>query len=71
MGVFSLKSQIVAQEGWNIDLAASNTNLRKSVTKFSKEKKELSTNVVELKSKNEELVDMLIELVKESTVQSS
>ena len=53
-GVFSLKSQIRAQERRNEDLAASNTSLRKANVELDAEKKVLSSKLVKLKSKNEE-----------------
>ena len=66
-----LQSQIAAKERCNIDLATSNTNLRKPVTELGEEKKELSVKVVELKSRNEKLEDRNVELIKESAMQSS
>ena len=63
-GVFSLRSQIAAQERWNVDLAASNTSLRKANTDLSAERKEFSFKLTELRSKNEELEDNYAELVR-------
>ena len=44
----------------------SNTSLRKTNVELGEEKKGLSAKVVELKSKNEELEDNYVELVKEN-----
>ena len=41
-GVFSLKSQITAQEKRNVDLATSNTSLRKANVELVAEKKKTS-----------------------------
>ena len=41
-GVFSLRGQIAAQEKRNVDLAASNTSLRKANADLSTERKEFS-----------------------------
>ena len=58
-----MESQITTQERHNIDLAASNTSLRKTTTELGNFKKELSAKVVDLKSNNEELEDKNVELV--------
>ena len=71
MGVLFLQSQITAQERRNVDLATSNTTLRKTAAKLGEEKKELSAKVVKLNSRNEKLEDRNAELVKESSMQSS
>ena len=63
-GVFSLRSQIAAQERRNVDLAASNTSLRKANAELSIEKNDFSSKLVKLKSKNEELEENYVELVK-------
>ena len=63
-GVFSLRGQIAAQERRNVDLAASNTSLRKATAKLSAEREDLSTKIIELRSKNEELEDNYAELVR-------
>ena len=63
LGVFSLRSQIAAQEMRNVDLAASNTSLRKANAELSTEIKEFSSKLMELKSKNEELEENYAELV--------
>ena len=47
-----------------MDLAASNTSLRKANVELSAEKKDFSPKLVELKSKNEELEENYDELVK-------
>ena len=52
-GLLCLQSQMAAQERRNIDLAASNTSLRKTATKLGDLKNELFAKVVELKSINE------------------
>ena len=64
--MFCLKSQIAAQERRNIDLAASNTRLRKANVELGAENKDLSLKLIEFKSKNEELEDNYAELVKEN-----
>ena len=46
-----------------MDLAASNTSLRKANAKLSAERKEFSSKLIELKSKNEELEENYVELV--------
>ena len=53
MDVLCLRSQITAQERHNIDLAMSNTSLRKHINEHNDLKKELLAKVVELKSRNE------------------
>ena len=63
IGVFSLRSQIAAQERRNMDLAASYTGLKKANADLSTESKELSSKLTELKSKNEELEENYAELV--------
>ena len=63
-GVFSLKSQIAAQDRWNVDLAASNTSLRKANAELIVENKDFSSKLVELKSKNEELEENYAKLVR-------
>ena len=45
----------MAQERRKVDLAASNTSLRKATVKLTTEKKDFSSKLAELKSKNEEL----------------
>ena len=45
-------------------MAASNTSLRKAIVKLVAEKKDLSSKLAELKSKNEELEESYAELVK-------
>ncbi len=51
-GVFSLKSQIAAQERRIVDLAASNTSLRKANAELITKNKDLSSELVELVAKN-------------------
>lgn len=63
-GVFSLKGQILAQEKRNVDLAGSNTSLRKAYAELTAERECLSFKVAELRSKNEELGDNYAELVR-------
>ena len=60
---FSLRSQIAAQERRNMDLAASNTSLKKANAELSAERKEFSSKLTGLKSKNEELEENYAELV--------
>ncbi|KAL5580801.1 hypothetical protein UlMin_013243 [Ulmus minor] len=62
--VFSLRSQIVAQERRNVDLSVSNTSLRKANADLSAEREEFSSKLTELRSKNEELEDNYAELVR-------
>ena len=66
IGLSCLKSLMVAQERRNVDLAASNTTLRKVNTELGDSNKELSLKVMELKSKYEELDDNYAKLVKEN-----
>ena len=47
-----------------MDLAASNTSLRKANVKLSAEKKDFSSKLTELKSNNEELEENYVELIK-------
>ena len=63
-GVFSLRGQIAAQERRNVDLAASNTSLRKANAELSAEREGFSSKITELRSKNEELEDNYAELVR-------
>ena len=63
-GVFSLRNQTAAQERRNVDLAASNTSLRKANVELTVEKKVLSFKLAELKLKNEDLEENYAELVK-------
>jgi chromosome segregation ATPase len=63
-GVFSLRGQIAAQEKRNVDLAASNTSLRKANAELTAERENYSLNITELKSRNEELGDNYAELVR-------
>ena len=62
-GVFSLRGQIAAQERRNVDLAASNTSLRKANADLSTEREGFSSKITKLRSKNEELEDNYAELV--------
>ena len=59
-----MRSQIAAQERRNVDLAASNTSLRKANDDLSAERKEFSSKLTEIRSKNEELEDNYAELVR-------
>ncbi|KAL5574014.1 hypothetical protein UlMin_023611 [Ulmus minor] len=63
-GVFSLRGQIATQERTNVDLAASNTSLRKANAELSTEREGFSAKITELRSKNEELEDNYAELVR-------
>ena len=63
-GVFSLKSQITAQERQNVDSVNSNTSLRKANVELIAEKKDFSSKLVELNSKDEELEENYVELIK-------
>ena len=65
--MFSLRGQITAQERRNVDLAASNTSLRKANAELSAEREGFSTKITELRSKNEELEDNYTELVRANT----
>ena len=65
-GLSCLRTQIAAQEKRNVDLAASNTTLKKVNAELGDSNKELSLKVVELKSKYEELDDNYAELIKEN-----
>ena len=53
----------MAQERRNVDLAASNTSLRKANAKLSAEREGFSSKITELRSKNKELEDNYAELV--------
>ena len=53
----------MAQEKMNVDLAASNTSLRKANAELSIERMEFYSKLTELKSKNEELEENYAELV--------
>ena len=59
-----LRNQITAQDKWNVDLAASKTSMRKANAELIEEIKGLSTKVLKLKSKIEELDDNHAELIK-------
>ena len=50
-----MRSQIAAQERRNVDLATSNTSLRKANADLFAERNEFSSKLMELMSKNEEL----------------
>ena len=63
-GVFSLRGQIAAPERRNVDLATSNTGLRKANAELSAEREGFSSKIAELRSKNEELEDNYAELVR-------
>ena len=63
-GVFSLRGQIAAQERRNVDLATSNTSLRKANADLTAEREGFSSKITELKSRNEELGDNYAELVR-------
>ena len=56
-GVFSLRGQIAAQERRNMDLATSNTSLRKANADLSAEREGFSSKLTKIRSKNEELED--------------
>ena len=57
MGWTHLRSQITAQEKWNVDLTASNATLRKSNEKLTAKLEELKNRNEELSSNNNKLVD--------------
>ena len=69
-GVFSLRGQIATQERRNVDLAASNTSLRKVNAELSTEREGFSSKITELRSKNEELEDNYAELVRANAKRS-
>ena len=52
-GVFSLRGQIAAQERRNVDLATSNTSLRKANADLIAEREVYSSKITKLKSRNE------------------
>ena len=62
-----MRSQIAAQERRNVDLAASNTSLRKANADLTTERKEFSSELAELRSKNKELEDNYAKLVRANT----
>ncbi|KAL5583527.1 hypothetical protein UlMin_015969 [Ulmus minor] len=64
-GVFSLRGQIAAQERRNVDLATSNTSLRKANADLTAEREGYSSKITELKSRNEELEDNYAKLTGE------